>query len=195
MEGDVHQVQPLQISPSDLASGEARASPDPHSFEGVREEALATTAMTSLDPRSRAASRGWSDLTIRNLFIIPTILFLIVFNIFPLIYSLGYSFTDYAANRANVPWSFVGLQNYRDLLSDDRVWSNFVITAKYVIVSVTGQMLVGFGLALLLNRTFPLKGLIATLLLLPMMLSPAIVGLFWKLLYSPYWGPINYLFT
>ena len=53
-------------------------------------------------------------------------------------------------------------------------------------------MLVGFGLALLLNRAFPLKGLVTTLLLLPMMLSPAVVGLFWKLLYDPSWGPINY---
>jgi multiple sugar transport system permease protein len=148
--------------------------------------------MTRLDPRSRAATRGWSDLTIRNLFVIPTILFLIVFNIFPLIYSLGYSFTDYAANR-NAAWSFIGLKNYRDLLSDYHIWSNFVITAKYVIVSVSGQMLVGFGLALLLNRSFPLKGLVTTLLLLPMMMSGG-GGLFWQLLYSPSWGPINYLF-
>src|SRR5262252_9512755 len=149
--------------------------------------------LARLDARSAAARRGMSDLAIRNLFIIPTIVFLIVFNIFPLIYSLGYSFTDYAANRS-VPWGFIGLKNYRDLLSDDHIWSNFVITAKYVIISVSGQMLVGFGLALLLNRSFPLKGLVTTLLLLPMMMSAAVVGLFWQLLYSPSWGPINYLF-
>ena len=64
---------------------------------------MATSVMTELDRRSPAALRGMSDLTIRNWFIIPTIAFLIVFNIFPLIYSLGYSFTDFAANR-NVPW-------------------------------------------------------------------------------------------
>ncbi len=147
--------------------------------------------IATLDPRSRAAARGWSDLRIRNLFILPTIIFLIVFNIFPLIYSLGFSFTEFRASLAKPP-VFVGLQNYRDLLNDPNIWNNFTVTAKYVVVSVSGQMLVGFGLALLLNRTFPLKGLVATLLLLPMMLSPAIVGLFWKLLYDPSWGPINY---
>ncbi len=147
--------------------------------------------MTSLDPRSKAASRGLSDLTIRNLFVIPTIAFLIIFNIFPLIYSLGYSFTDFRAS-SKAPANFVGLQNYRDLLADPFIWSNFTITAKYVIVSVTGQVLVGFGLALLLNRTFPLKGLVTTLLMLPMMLSMAVVGLFWKLLYDPNFGIINY---
>src|SRR3954465_7851775 len=100
--------------------------------------------MTSLDTRSRSASRGMSDVTIRNLFIIPTILFLIVFNIFPLIYSLGYSFTDFRAST-NAPANFVGLQNYRDLLNDPFIWTNFAITAQYVIVSVVGQVLVGFG--------------------------------------------------
>ena len=152
---------------------------------------MATAAMATLDPRSLAASRGMSDISIRNLFIIPTILFLIVFNIFPLIYSLGYSFTDFRAST-NAPANFVGLQNYRELLNDPFIWVNFAVTAKYVIVSVVGQVVVGFGTAMLLNREIPFKGLITTLLLLPMMLSMAVVGLFWKLLYDPSWGLINH---
>ena len=153
---------------------------------------MATTTLTTLDPKSRAAMSGMSDIAIRNLFIIPTILFLIVFNIFPLLYSLGYSFTDFRAST-NAPARFVGLQNYRELLSDPYIWNNFTVTAKYVIVSVVGQVVVGFGIAMLLNRPIPFKGLITTLLLLPMMLSMAVVGLFWKLLYDPSWGVINYL--
>jgi multiple sugar transport system permease protein len=152
---------------------------------------LTTDVITRLDPRSHAAKRGLSDLSIRNLFIIPTILFLIVFNIFPLLYSLYYSFTDFRAST-NAPANFIGLQNYRELLNDPFIWNNFVITAKYVIVSVAGQVVVGFGVALLLNRDIPYKGLITTLLLLPMMLSMAVVGLFWKLLYDPSFGIINY---
>jgi multiple sugar transport system permease protein len=147
--------------------------------------------MSSLDTGSRAAARGMSDIKIRNLFIIPTILFLIVFNIFPLIYSLGYSFTDFRGS-SNAPANFVGLQNYRELLNDPFIWNNFAITAKYVIVSVAGQVFVGFGTAMLLNRSIPFKGLLTTLLLLPMMLSMAVVGLFWRLLYDPSFGIINY---
>ena len=147
--------------------------------------------MATLDPGSRAAARGWSDITIRNLFVIPTVLFLIVFNVFPLIYSLGYSFTDFRASTKD-PVNFIGLKNYMDLLSDPFIWRNFTITAQYVIVSVAGQVIVGFGLALLLNRTFPFKGLVTTLLLLAMMLSMAVVGLFWRLLYDPNFGIINY---
>jgi multiple sugar transport system permease protein len=146
---------------------------------------------STLDSRSPAARRGLSDLSIRNLFIIPTIAFLIVFNIFPLIYSLGYSFTDFRAS-SNAPAAFVGLQNYRDLLADDHVWNNFSVTARYVLLSVGGQVALGFGVALLLNRRIPFKGLFTTLLLVPMMMSPVVVGLFWQLLYSPSWGIINY---
>ena len=149
--------------------------------------------ITKLEVKSAAMARGLSDISIRNLFIIPTIAFLIIFNIFPLIYSLGYSFYDYSA-AGNTPPVFVGLQNYRELLASPYIWSNFSITAKYVLVSVGGQVIVGFGIAVLLNRAIPFKGLITTLLLLPMMMSAAVIGLFWQLLYSPSWGPINYIF-
>lgn len=152
---------------------------------------MAIDVITPLDPGSKAAARGLSDMTIRNLFIIPTIAFLIIFNIFPLLYSLYFSFTDFRAST-NAPANWVGLDNYRNLLNDPFIWKNFTITAKYVIISVTGQVIVGFGLAMLLNRDIPLKGLITTLLLLPMMLSMAVVGLFWKLLYNPSFGIINY---
>lgn len=152
---------------------------------------MSSEAITKLNPNSRAAAKGWSDLSIRNLFIIPTIAFLIIFNVFPLLYSLGYSFTDFRAST-RLPANFVGLQNYRDLLSDPFIWKNFSITAHYVIISVTGQVIVGFGLAMLLNRPIPAKGLITTLMLLPMMLSMAVVGLFWKLLYDPNFGIINH---
>ena len=148
--------------------------------------------LARLDPGSASARRGLSDIAIRNLFVIPTIIFLIVFNIFPLIYSLGYSFTDFRASTS-APANFIGLDNYRELLADPYIWTNFTITAKYVLVSVGGQVLVGFGVALLLNRKVPAKGLVTTLLLLPMMMSMAGVGLFWQLLYSPSWGIIKYV--
>jgi len=138
------------------------------------------------------AKRGLSDLSIRNLFIIPTIVFLILINIFPLLYSLILSFADYNAVSGKPP-EWIGIQNYRELLHDPHVWESLYVTLKYVIISVFGQLVVGFGVALLLNRKIPGKGILTTLLLIPMMMSMAIVGLFWKLLYSPSWGIINYL--
>ena len=139
-----------------------------------------------------AARKGFSDLQIRNLFIFPTLVFLIVVNIFPLFYSLFLSFADYSA-IAHRPIDWIGIRNYRELLHDPTIWESFYLTMKYVIISVAGQVLIGFGIALLLNRNLPAKGLLTTLLLLPMMMSMAIGGLFWKLIYNPSWGIVNYL--
>ena len=119
---------------------------------------------------------GMSDLTIRNLFVIPTIAFLIVMNVFPLLWSLFLSFHQWRANSADDP-VFVGIANYRAILNDPNLWSTFALTAQYVVYAVIGELIVGFGIALLLNRQMRAKGLVTTLLLLPMMMSPAVVGL------------------
>ena len=140
--------------------------------------------------QNRLVKSGLSDLNIRNIFIIPTIVFLILINVFPLLWSLFLSFHEWRANLSAEP-IFVGIQNYRDILNDPDFWNTFVLTARYVVLAVVGELLVGFGVALLLNRDMKFKGLITTLLLLPMMMSPAIVGLFWQLLWNPSWGIIN----
>ena len=136
------------------------------------------------------AQGGLSDLSIRNLFIIPTIAFLILINVFPLLWSLYLSFHEWRANSADDP-VFVGIQNYQEVLNDPNFWDTFTLTAQYVVYAVVGEVMVGFGIALLLNRSMRGKGLITTLLLLPMILSPAVVGLFWKLLWNPSWGIVN----
>lgn len=140
--------------------------------------------------------RGLRDVTIKRLFILPTIILLILINIFPLFYSLFLSFNDYSALKSlqwgvNPKW--VGGKNYLDVLTDPNWWESFVTTAKYVILAVSGEMVVGFLLALLLNREFKGKGIITTLILIPMMMSPVIVGLFWTLIYNANWGIFNYL--
>jgi multiple sugar transport system permease protein len=151
-----------------------------------------STVLTSVNQASSRASFDRRDRAMKIAFIAPTLIFLIVFNVFPLLYSLGYSFTDFKAS-SNEPANFVGLQNYRELLNDPAIWNNFVLTAKYVLISVSGQVVVGLSVALLLNRPIKYKGFITTLLMLPMMMSTAVMGQFWKLLYNPSWGIFNYL--
>lgn len=148
--------------------------------------------LPSVNQASSRASFDQRDRAMKIAFIAPTLMFLIVFNVFPLLYSLGYSFTDFKAS-SNEPANFVGLQNYRELLNDPAIWNNFVLTAKYVLISVSGQVVVGLSVALLLNRPIKYKGFITTLLMLPMMMSTAVMGQFWKLLYNPSWGIFNYL--
>ncbi|HNP72183.1 MAG TPA: sugar ABC transporter permease [Kouleothrix sp.] len=133
-----------------------------------------------------------SDAALKRLFLWPTLGLLIAFNLFPLLYSLYLSFTDYSAISSRAP-QWIGLQNYRDILNDGQLWIYFRNTGKYVVLSVAFETLVGFGMALLLRRKFFGSGIITTLILIPMMCSPVVVGLFWKMMYNPGYGIFNYL--
>ena len=130
--------------------------------------------------------RQMSDKTIAHLFIWPTLILLIVMNIFPLFYSLYLSFNDYSV-IANQPPKWVALDNYEKILTTERsrYWHNFTITGRYAALSVGLQIVIGFGLAMLLRERFRGSGLVTTLILIPMMLSPVVVGLFWKLIFDP----------
>jgi multiple sugar transport system permease protein len=135
--------------------------------------------------------RGLSDRAIRNLFIWPTLILLIVINVFPLIYSLYLSFTNYSA-VANKPPVWIAFENFARVLNDEKMWLHFSTTGKYVLFSVVLQLLLGFILALLVREKFFGSGLVTTLILVPMMLSPVVAGLFWKLMYNPTFGFLNY---
>jgi multiple sugar transport system permease protein len=152
---------------------------------------------TPFPSTSAARSTGYrqrqmSDRTIQWLFIAPTLILLILFNIFPLFYSLYLSFTDYSAidNQSSPVW--VGLQNFSALLNDEQTWKYFATTGRFAFLSVSLQTLFGFALALLLREKFNGSGLITTLILIPMMLSPVVVGFFWKLIFNPSSGIFNY---
>ncbi len=140
----------------------------------------------------RQQRRNLSDRAIINLFIWPTLILLIAINIFPLFYSLYLGFTDYSAIARDAP-VWVGFKNFTDILNDEQLWTYFATTGRYALLSVGLQTIIGFSLALLVREKFNGSGLVTTLILIPMMLSPVVVGLFWKLMYNPSFGFVNYL--
>jgi multiple sugar transport system permease protein len=135
-----------------------------------------------------------SERALVNLFIWPTLILLIVINIFPLFYSIFLSFTKYSVIGNQLP-VWVGFDNFKYLLSNEQVWNYFAITGKYAITSVILQTVIGFSLAVLLREKFFGSGIITTIILIPMMLSPVVVGLFWKLMFNPGYGIFNYLIS
>jgi multiple sugar transport system permease protein len=149
------------------------------------------TAVTAT-PKTRQHQRTLSDRAIINLFIWPTLIILIAFNVFPLFYSLFLSFTDYSAMAARQP-VWIGLENFNRVLFSEELWQAFSLTGRYVFFSVAAELLLGFALALLIREQFRGSGIVTTLILIPMMLSPVVVGLFWKLIYTPTFGYFNYL--
>ena len=137
--------------------------------------------------------RGLSDKGMAWLFISPTMLLLLAINIFPLIWTVQLSFTNYRANRPNAPVKNVGLDNYTSILTNPDIWAAMQSTAHFVLWTITLQTIIGFGLAYLIDRKFRGHAFWTTIILIPMMLSPAVVGNFWRFLYQPQIGLFNYI--
>ena len=137
--------------------------------------------------------RGLSDRTIAWLFVGPSIVLLLAINIFPLIWTIRLSFTNFRVNRVNAPIKSVGLRNYERILSDPDIWQTMQATAHFLFWTIFLQVLIGFALAYLINKKFKGNDLWTTANVLPMMLSPAVVGNFWTFLYQPQIGLFNYV--
>jgi multiple sugar transport system permease protein len=138
-----------------------------------------------------ARHQGLSDRSLAWLFVTPTIILLLAFNIFPLLWTIYLSFTNYRANHPNADVLWTGITNYQRVLNDEAVWDNMRATAHFLVCSITLQLLLGFALALLLNRKFRSHSFWSTAILLPMMLAPAVVGTFWKYFFQPQYGIFN----
>jgi multiple sugar transport system permease protein len=124
------------------------------------------------------------------LLVAPALGLLFVMNIFPLMWSFGLSFFNYQANRIR-PLKFVGFANYEKVLNDPDIWTRLQTTALVVILTVTCQMVIGFLLALLFEREFPLRRVLLMLVLMPMMLSFVAVGAFFRYYYEPTFGLLS----
>ncbi|CAB1059198.1 Dihydroxyacetone ABC transport system, permease protein 2 [Olavius sp. associated proteobacterium Delta 1] len=134
-----------------------------------------------------------SDRAIAWLFTAPTLILLVFINIYPLIWSVYLSFTNYKANRRGVEIAWVGLKWYKKILTDEDVWANLQVTAHFLFWTILLQGLIGLSLALLLNKKFKGHEFFTTIVVLPMMLSPAVVGVFWTYMYQPQAGIFNYI--
>ncbi|MBS8258603.1 sugar ABC transporter permease [Roseibium polysiphoniae] len=152
-----------------------------------------TTGANSAPPAASAhAIKGLSDRAVGWIFIAPTIFLLLAINIFPLIWTIWLSLTNYRVNRASAEVKWVGLRNYERILTDSDIWNAMQATAHFLIWTLVLQVLIGFALAYLINKKFKGNDLWTTIIVFPMMLSPAVVGNFWTFLYQPQIGLFNY---
>src|SRR6185295_11902498 len=152
-----------------------------------------TTTRPQLSGLLRPRFGRLSDRWLTWLFLSPTMILLLLIAIFPLIWSLYLSFTQYSVIQdaaAGPKW--IGLRNYAQLLADKNVWNRFTLTASFVVPAVGIELVLGFALAMLLNRNFKGRGGLMTLMLIPMMLSPVVVALFWYFMMRADTGILNY---
>jgi multiple sugar transport system permease protein len=122
-------------------------------------------------------------------FVAPALIVLIGLNVFPLFYNIFLSFTDAELSGGAVSW--IGTRNYSRVFADSGYAAALRTTGLFVFLAVSIELAVGYLLALCLQSTFRGKPVILTLLLIPMMLSPAVMGLYWHIILSGHFGVLN----
>jgi multiple sugar transport system permease protein len=122
----------------------------------------------------------------------PGLLFLAAIAIYPTIYSLVVSLTQWRLTTGEDP-RFVGLENYINLLSDSSFWNSVRVTLIFVIFAVAIEFVLAFVIALLFFRGFPGDKVMRTLILLPMLCAPVVVGLLARFSLEPNFGIVNQL--
>lgn len=144
-------------------------------------------------PLPKAGSALLARLTHQNvlrwLFPAPAILLMLAFTVVPLLRTLQMSFQKTKIGR--IP-EWIGLENYIRLFTDGTFWPALYTTTVFTIGSVLAQLALGMAMALLLvGPATRLRGVVRTLFLLPMVLSPVVVGIVWRSLFNPQFGWVN----
>lgn len=122
-------------------------------------------------------------------FVLPTILGLIILNIIPAINTIYQSFFKVGDfGKGN---TFVGLENYKQILTDSKVWQAIINTFKYAIIEVPIAIAISLVLAVLLNRKAKGISIYRTIIFLPMVAAPAAVAMVWRWLFNSEFGLIN----
>jgi multiple sugar transport system permease protein len=138
--------------------------------------------------------RGLSDDALKRLLLLPAVLIILFLVIYPFLWAVYLSFHEYSILRPGDP-VWVGVQNYREILGDSEIWDRFSFTGRFVFTAVSIELVLGFSIAYFIHTRFRGGGIWVTILLMPTMLSPVIVGLFWKYILSNNWGVVNWFIS
>lgn len=109
---------------------------------------------------------------------------------YPILYSLWISFHRYNLKRPNL-FRFIWLENYRGILASAEFWSALWITFLFTALAVAVVIALGVLIALLLNESFPGRGFVRMVVLIPWAIPPVVNGLMWQWIYDAKVGALN----
>ena len=140
-------------------------------------------------PTMSRAARHWARNRAGYLFVLPALLLYALFMIYPFVQSIYFTFIEW--NGADPVKTWVGLDNYRELVRDDLFWKALRHNVTWVIIGTVSPMVIGMLLAMLL-WTRP-KGftLFRTVFFMPQVLSSVVIALVWSWVYNPIFGLLN----
>jgi len=133
----------------------------------------------------------WSDRHFKWLLVVPAVVLILALSVYPLLFSIWVLFVNY---DFQIPGhAFVGLKNFQQVLVDPVARWSLWLTIALSVTNVAIEFLLGLALALTMVKTFRGRGLVMSIIIVPLFISPVIVGQAWTLLLQRPFGPTNYL--
>lgn len=142
-----------------------------------------------MDTRPSAKKSRFIDRYFDRLLVAPSILILLLVAIFPLIYLVLVSFQGITMTENSN--EFIGLENYRNLLTDTRLWAAMGHTLLFLLIALPLELLLGLFMAQLFLEKLPGRQIFIALLVLPVVISPIVAGATWALMFDNRFGPVN----
>ncbi len=150
-----------------------------------------TKESSNLTIKPSPSKPGWIRIdTFPYLLLLPSILLIAFIELYPFLTGLFYSFQNGSLLTSG---TFIGLQNYLSTFTDPEFRYSVFFSAIFAVFSVAGSYLLGLGLALLLVKSFPLRGLFRVLLIIPWILSSIVTIVSWRWMIQDQHGTINVL--
>jgi multiple sugar transport system permease protein len=136
------------------------------------------------------------DRTYGMLLAVPASATLLAIVIFPMLFSLHLSVVPLDLLHPGTPRHFAGLTVYAAVIADPRFIASLLHTLVFVVLTMTAELVLGLGVALVLNQaSLAGRGIFRTLLVLPLMVAPVVSGLQWRWIFSDQYGVLNYLLS
>ncbi len=129
------------------------------------------------------------------LFILPALATIIAMVIYPVLYSFNLSLHSFNILKPGLQSQFVGLSNYIKIISDKQFLSSLLFTFEFVFLTIILELVVGFVVALILNKELKGNKIFRVITTLPLMIAPVVAGLQWRWLYADQYGLINYILS
>ncbi|MEP7456152.1 sugar ABC transporter permease [Phyllobacterium sp. SB3] len=125
----------------------------------------------------------------------PAALFLIALTVYPFVSLVWMSLSTITFDRAAEIWQFTPLANFRELVDDDLFRIALWNTVRFAVAGVIAEVVLGLALAILVSSVGRLKGILRTILIIPILMPPVAIGSMWKLMYSLDFGVLNQAIT
>lgn len=152
-----------------------------------------TASATELTVSPSERLSRWANSHLRGIFILPSIIYIALMIIVPILYTVFLSFTN-ARGAVTRPFGFIGFENYTRWLTDvDRFWPAVGRTVYYTGFALAIELALGMAIALLLRKSFRGQGFVRAAILLPLVATPVAVGMMWLLILEPNIGMANYV--